>query len=276
MENKKALNNFFLFFMVLALCIPGFSKEKKVEGIWASTPVKIDGSNSDWSNDPLTFEKKAKVDYAFRNDSENLYVLFIFKDTKYLSSINQTGMTLWLNTEGKKKEDYGVKFQRKALSADDYISFLEKMMGPMPEEKKKEIQSRPRYMLFLNEIISKKSENFIATGPSAPAFKSMRGKDMMIYEFRIPLRRAEGQLVGIGTEPGRILTIGFEWGGMTKEMRSEIMKKRAASSKVSDREAGISGDVTRERDGVTGSNTMPIRRPKKYSFWVEVKLAKNQ
>lgn len=97
-----------------------------------------------------------------------------------------------------------------------------------------------------------------------------------VLDFAKFLKNKEGQLVGIGTEPGRILKIGFEWGGMTKEMRSAIMKKRAASSKVSDRKAGISGDVTRERDGVTGSNTMAIRRPKKYSFWVEVKLAKNQ
>ncbi len=124
MGNKKALNKLFLFFMVLALCISGFSKEKKVEGIWASIPVIIDGSNSEWINGPFIFEKKVKVDYAFRNDSENLYVLFIFKDTKYLSSIDQTGMTLWLNTEGKKKKDYGIKFQRKIVSAEDYISFF--------------------------------------------------------------------------------------------------------------------------------------------------------
>lgn len=279
MKYRKTINNFILYLMVLALCIVGFSKDKEVEGIWASTPVKIDGSNSDWSGDPLIFENKVKVDYAFRNDSENLYVLFIFKDTEYLSSINQTGMTLWVDTQGKKKKNYGIKFQRKRLSADAYISLLEKRLGPMPEEKKKEIKSKPAYIVYLNEVIDEKGKSFMAIGPTAPSFKSMheKKKNMMIYEFRIPLKKAEDQPAGIGTEPGKVLKVGFEWGGMTKEMRAEMMKRRAASGKVSDREAGISEDVTQERDGVTGSQTMPFRKPpKKYSFWVDVKLAQNQ
>ena len=133
MKWKIVINNFFLGFIILALCAPGFSKESIVESKWVTAPMTIDGSNNEWEEDTLTFEKKVNVDYAFRNDSENLYVLFIFKEPRFMSSINKTGMTLWFNTEGKKKKKHGIRFQIKILQADAFISLLEKKLGPMPD-----------------------------------------------------------------------------------------------------------------------------------------------
>ncbi len=121
MKWKIVINNFFLGFIILALCAPVFSKESQVASKWVTTPMTIDGSNNEWGEDTLTFEKKVNVDYAFRNDSENLYVLFIFKEPRFMSSINKTGMTLWFNTEGKKKKKHGVRFQIKILKADAFI-----------------------------------------------------------------------------------------------------------------------------------------------------------
>jgi len=106
MKYKKVVDSFFLCFAIIALCVPGISEDKRVESIWAATPVEIDGLNDEWEGDTLTFEKNVKVDYGFRNDSENLYVLFIFKEPRrFMSTINKTGMTLWLNAEGKKKKN---------------------------------------------------------------------------------------------------------------------------------------------------------------------------
>jgi len=275
MRNKKALNNFFLCFIVLALCVPGLSKDKKVECAWTPAPVEIDGSNNDWVGDTLTAEKKVKVDYAFRNDSENLYVLFIFNDPKFLSTINQTGMTLWFDTEGKKEKDYGIRFNIKTITADTYIALVEKQVGALPEEKKKEIRQTPTYRIFQNEVIDKKGEDFIITGgPAAPAFMSRPGKNMMIYEFRIPLKKGEAQAVGIGTEPGKEMKIGFEWGGLTKELK-EARAKRLGASSTKSRAGEATGDLTQERRVGGGSAELSsIRRgAKRYSFWVDLSLA---
>jgi hypothetical protein len=275
MRNKRVLNNFFLCFMILALCVPGISNDSKVECKWTASPVKIDGSNNDWAGDPLTAEKKVKVDYAFRNDSENLYVLFIFNDPKFLSTINQTGMTLWLNTEGKKGKDYGIKFNIKTITADTYIALVEKQVGALPEEKKNEIKKTPTYRIFQNEVIDKEGEDFIITGgPAAPAFMLRPGKNMMIYEFRIPLKKGEGQPVGIGTEPGKDIKIGFEWGGLTKEM-IEARTKRLGASGAKGRAGEATRSLTQERRVGSGSASLSsIRRgAKRYSFWVDLSLA---
>ena len=279
MKYKKIIGIFFLYFAILALCTPGLSKDKIVESTWAASPVKIDGSNDDWKGDTLTLEKKVKVDYAFRNDSENLYVLFIFKEPeKFMSTIKQTGMSIWLNAEGKKKKDYGIKFQIQTVTADNYISLLEKMMGPMPEEKKKEIKSKPTHQIFHNEVIGKKGEaSLIATGPAAPSFNLGRGREVVAYEFRIPLKRGEGHPVGIGTEPGKNLKIGFEWGGLTKELRKQKLEQQTARSARGS--AGGSTSLKGER-GASGSSGFSMSRirsgVKKYSFWADVILAKKQ
>lgn len=257
MKHKKVADSFFLYFAILALCASGISKDKMVESIWAATPVEIDGSIDEWEGDTLTFEENVKVDYAFRNDSENLYVLFIFKEPrKFMSIIDKTGMTLWLNTKGKKKKNYGLKFQFKTVPADNYISLLEEMTGPISEERKKEIKSRPSYRIHHNEQIDKKGKaSLIASGPGAPSFNSWVGIEMVTYEFRIPLKKREGLPGGIGTKPGKSLKIGFEWGGLTEKMKKEKIARLGGSS----------------------TPLYSIRRgAKKYSFWADVKLAQNQ
>ena len=281
MKHKKNIYSFLLCFAILALCAPGISKVKTIESTWAATPVNIDGLNTDWEGDSLTLNKKTKVDYAFRNDSDNLYVLFMFKEPrKFMSTINYTGMTLWLNTEGKKKKYYGIKFSTKMVSADNYISIIEKIAGPLPEEKKKEIKSKPTYRVFHNEVIDKKGKPAsIATGPSAPLFNS-GGREIRTYEFRIPLKRDEGQPVGIGTEPGKIIKIGFEWGGLTKELRKARLAGQIEGGTTGRSQSGVGSLKGERRAGAGGSSLDSLksvrRGAKKYSFWADVKLAEKQ
>jgi len=142
------------------------------------------------------------------------------------------------------------------VSADNYISLLEEMKGPIPEERKKEIESRPAYRIHHIELIDKKGEvSVIASGSSALLFNSWVGIEMVTYEFRIPLKRGEEQPVGLGTEPGKTIKIGFEWGGLTEELKKERMARLKGKS--------ISLQAI-------------IMGAKKYSFWADVKLAQNQ
>lgn len=267
-----------LIFMILAVSIIGYTKEQKVDSSWVAVPVRIDGSANDWAEDVLAFEKKVKVDLAFKNDPEYLYVVFMFKDPKYLSSIRFTGMTLWFNTEGKKKKDYGVKFINKQVTADEYISIAEQQFGPIPDEKKSEIREKPNYVINYAEVINKKSKSSSQAPEDAkirPAiFRSGRQEKMMVYEFAIPLKRVTEQAAGIGTEPGKTIKVGFEWGGTTKEMMMQQLKQTSSGSARARAGSATSG-IKDERSGGRETTTR-IRRQRKYSFWVDVQLAVNQ
>lgn len=286
MKHKKSMYSFFLCFVVLAFCTPGISAEKVVQSLWTTSPPNIDGSNSDWEGGTLTLYKKVQVDYAFRNDADNLYVIFIFNEPRkilsrqsVMSNIRQSGITLWLNTDGKKKKKYGIKFGIKTVSADNYIQIVERMMGePMPEEKKQQIKAKESYQIFHNEVIDKEGEvPVIASGPTAPAFSTGGGRETAVYEFKVPLKRDDSNPVGIGTQPGGSLTIGFEWGGTTKEMRQQKIASQIASGT-----RGTSGGATSRMDsergesGSTRLGTMSRLRAVTHIFWTNVKLADKQ
>ena len=143
---------------LLVLVIPfyAFAKEKTVQSIWAASPLTMDGLINDWEGDPFNMEKKVKVEYAFRNDADNLYVFFKFNDFKYLSSIEITGMTLWIDLEGKKDKNLGVNFTKKKISADEYIAILERQQGSLSDEQKESVRASEFYFISQAKAVDKK------------------------------------------------------------------------------------------------------------------------
>ncbi|MGB7294049.1 MAG: hypothetical protein WBC70_00530 [Candidatus Aminicenantales bacterium] len=258
-----------LLFIVPAL----ISADQIVQSQWAVPPPTIDGQIEEWQGDTMSFQKNVGVEYALRNDGSNLYVLFIFKDPKHLSSIEMTGMTLYASTSGKKDKDYAVKYVKKTVSGEELIAYMEKQGEPFSEERKQEIIDKPQFIIFAATAVNKKGEEIFPAGPvpdvDLPGFRYGRQQDLIVYELRIPLCSRDHHPAGIGADPGKNVKLGFEWGGMTEEMRA-AMRGRGG---------GMPGtDMTTER--TTGSYTGQVpdvaKGPKKYSFWVDVKLAPAQ
>lgn len=288
MKQNKILTIFFMGFLVLALCVPGMAKKKKtvtVESQWAPTLVKIDGWNTEWNKEALSSESKVSVDYAFMNDDKNLYVLVVFKTKKFLSSIGQTGMKIFFSPEGKKGENSGIRFVATQLSADEYIAFMEKEIGPVDEAKKEAVRANSAYIVFGHQMIAEgKSGEYRITGP---LFRNQTDKKTWNFEFSIPLKKLAELAPEIGAEPGKGFSVGFKWGGATEAIKKElagVIGDRATSGAGG---AAAAGGLTGERrtegaylGGVesSGSRLEQMRRmtPKKYSFWVSVKLAQSK
>ena len=271
--------------LVLAIAFIALAKDKSVESIWAGSPLKIDGLAVDWESDPFHVEKKVKAEYAFRNDSDNLYVYFKFNDAKYLSSIEITGMTLWIDTEGKKAKDLGIKFTKKKISADEYISFLEKQQGDISDEQKKSLRASEFYFISEAEAVDKKGDplkqNEGDEAIKGAAFNVSVQQDAVTYEFRVPLKNLVGAIAKSAAEPGEILGVGFEWGGLTDEMRKAYMKGDASGGTgrmgISEGGRGGGGAQGVGFDGASPASLTALRKmTKKYFFWTVVRMAKSQ
>ena len=283
MKDKIFARTLLLSLMVLAVCFAGFSKEKAVESMWVGSSLSIDGSDNDWIGDTLNCEEKCKVDYAFRNDADNLYVLFVLKDPKYQSTIKDTGMTLWINTEGKKKKKYGIHFYTKRVPAEGLISVLEKQKGPLPEAEKNKIRGRPFYFFYQGEVKDKKGKILTPTALggelAVPLFRAQAKQKMMIYEFVMSLRILEKLSAKHKMEPGKTVKVGFEWGGLTEQMKAQRRARRQRSGGGGGARSGGGGGVANlggPAGQVTGGRSGASRMskvPKKYSFWVDVGLA---
>ncbi len=276
MRDKIFARTLLLSLVVLAVCLAGFSKEKAVESMWVGSSLSIDGLDDDWVGDTLNFEKKFEVDYAFRNDADNLYVLFVFKDPVYQSTIKNTGMTLWINTEGKKKKKYGIHFNTRRVAAERLISILEKRKGPLPEAEKNNIRTKPFYLFYQGDVKDKKGKILTPTALggelAVPLFKAQTKQKMMVYEFVMPLRILEKLSAKHKMEPGKTVKVGFEWGGLTERMKAQ---------RIARLEQGVARKAGSETQGVWGTESQvgssarfgSRKGPKKYSFWVDVELA---
>jgi len=247
---------------------------------WASTLVRIDGAADDWADADFYVEEKYGVDYAFKNDDKNLYVFFIFRDPKFLSTIDMTGMKIFYNLDGKKRKNIGLHFNRKQVPAEEIIARMEKEGDVLTEQQKAEMMAKKMFMLYDAEVISAKRQ--VATGgqddSQPPNFRFARGQDKSLaYEFRIPLSQAE-HAGGLGVLPGQALTLGFEWGGTTPEIQKTMMARRAeASSRATGAATSMEGTM-RDADPRAGDSSAGGFQagPKRYNFFVDIKLTAKQ
>jgi len=265
--------------MFLALASAGAAKDPVVQSKWTTAPPALDGAVADWSGETFVLNKSLKIEYGVRNDADNLYVLLMFKDPQFLSSIDRTGLTVYVDAQGKKKKDFGIKFQRKNLTADQLIDTLEKSGETLTEERKAEIKQRSMYQLYHAAIVDKKGEEVktesIPQGGHSASFRSGRDGQVVTYELRIPLAARTVTPHGIGTEPGKGIKIGFEWGGMTPEEREARLKGMGAMTASSGRAGDITEETSVEAPGGAGFESV-MRGPKKFDFWADILLAVSQ
>ncbi len=287
----KKILCFPIAFLLLVSSI-AFSSDEPVASKWTAAPPKLDGLNDDWVDDALSFEKSVSVDYAFRNDGRNLYILFLFKDPKFLSTVDLSGITVYPSPADKKQKDQGVRFLRKNVKADELIAIMEKKGTSLTEERKQEIRKSPMYILYEAEAVNKKGEVVPASGTPVdvdpPTFRLQRQGKILAYEFRIPLASRELHPAGAASAPGESLRVGFEWGGMTEEMKKAMASGigadgvRAGATDTSMDTTLRGGDENEGKSrGMSMAESSPelarMRQgPKKYAFWVDVRLAQAQ
>ncbi len=253
--------------LATALAVPAPGKDGTVLSSWAPSPPKIDGKADDWAGIALALWDKGDVHYAFRNDADKLYVVLVFKNPKFLSTIAETGIRLYFDEAGKKNKEYAVQFIRRQVPVEEAIAFIEREKQ-LSEEEKSQLRAKPAYNIYDCQVHNKKakSQPDLAAPALPPAhFRFAPDQKTFVYEFGIPLRRDHELAAGVGAAPGEALTVGFEWGGPTKESL-----KRAA--RISG-EAGIANEEM-ARGSVDRLATSKVgAAPARYSFWASVQLA---
>jgi hypothetical protein len=256
--------------------LPAAAKDTVVDSVWVAAPVNVDGSVADWNDVTPATDKGSGGRYALKNDGKDLYIIMVLNDEVARSTIEYTGMKIFITAGPKKTKEAGVLFMQKTLTPDELIASLEKKGEAVSEEKKAEIRKQKSYTVFIEEpLVDRKGVAPEAGAKPEPALfrSSLRGQ-VGIYEFKIPLSRIEGV-----PAPGATIKVGFEWGGMTKEIMKNIMARRAEGGSMARQGAGSSdsgfSDTSGEGGG-GGPDFAAYNRDKRYSrhsFWIDAKLA---
>lgn len=250
---------------ILAAPLPG--KDTTVQSGWAERAPKIDGKADEWAGVDLASWQKGDVHYAFRNDADKLYVLLVFRNPKFLSTIEKKGILLHFAAAGKKDKDYAIQFIKRQVPVEEAIAFIEREK-PLSDEEKTQLRAKPAYNIYDSRVYNKKAKSQPESAGTAfpPAhFRFAPEEKSFIYEFAIPLARVHELAAGVGAAPGEAIMVGFEWGGPT----DEDLKRAARASG----DAGIANeDVARGSvDRMTGTKSRPM--PPEYLLWASVRLA---
>lgn len=93
--------------------------EQPETGVWAEK-VKVDGNLTEWNDNFQAYNKATKLFYTISNDDKSLYLVIKSTDMQTSNKIAAGGITLAINTEGKKKDKdvYSVSFPVVAATAN--------------------------------------------------------------------------------------------------------------------------------------------------------------
>jgi hypothetical protein len=264
---------------VATLGVLGLAKDTIVQGQWAAGPVRIDGLDQDWQDATFLTDPGSKAQYAVKNDGANLYILFLFKDPASASTIEYTGMKVFFNADDKKSRDLGILFTKRALPVEAVIAEMEKRGEAVTEERKAELRKQKTHMVFVEEPINTKTlsaptDPAVKTDP--PVYRSAARQRVQYFEFRIPLSRTN-EPRGIGAGAGKTIKLGFEWGGMTKEVLENQMADMVSRAGSAHQGAELSDSLANPRDNAGtlqgGGEYRRDPRTMLHSFWLDLKLA---
>ena len=181
------------FFIILSLFTGTYAQVSSSK--WQTQSIVLDGDALDWATNPRFFNAESNVQYEFRNDARNLYL--IIKSTNQATQLQlvKAGFVVRLKVKTSPPTKTSITFQ--ALKA----SPMPRMRNNQGERNdvllEKTVTTQDQMIkdsaildgfLFTKGAI--KSEN---TDENAISFARYKGnKEQSIYEIRIPLRELFG------------------------------------------------------------------------------------
>lgn len=244
---------------------------------WSAQPVTVDGEMTEWPGGSTVYFEDLGAQIGLSNDHQNLYILFRFSNQAWARAIRMGGVTIWLDNSGKKSKDFGIRYtggpnlsDMRMPEASDRGGFREAMT---PEQKQR-LSDMEQDTAGQITVIDKKSDQEItlrpdAAGGPAACFASPQG--VYTYEFSIPLEKGDVFNFGIGAQPGQTISLGFEWGGISKEDRQKMRERTGGGppgGMGGGPPGGMSGGGGRQRPSGSGRQSA-----EKQELWVKTQLA---
>jgi hypothetical protein len=300
-----------VFLVVAGLAIFVAAKtDKPVESVWTAAPVPVDGLLAGWPGTVLQSYRHFDLRFGFMNDDKNLYGVVAFDNPRYLTSLEFSGITLWIHPD-KDKRTYGLRFYQKMATADETIERIESQGTPLTQEQKARLRTRRRYRLYACDAVDGKGD-LVPRKPDAPAATCRFGRveKSVVVALTVPLGLLAGPDVQSAWDAGKPFKVGFEWGGLNKDMKKQMAEMGPGEPMSGDpsltANVGVLGFMGGQGEAIfdkscsachpSGGHSMPdigamnvpflgnagistegrLPHAPKYDFWIELKLGEKK
>jgi hypothetical protein len=154
----------------------------------------IDGNLTDWG-DSLRYRNEEKnINYTLANDKENLYAAIRINDRLEQARVLNAGITISIDTHGKKKETFSMTFPLRypGAPAPAFSGFKDDNNGEITKEEREELtRERITTLRSIKMTGFKDIENEMITTSNTYGIKAAIDYDTdgnLIYEAAIPLK----------------------------------------------------------------------------------------
>ncbi len=158
---------------------------------WQTKPIIVDGDASDWESIPRFFNSESNVQYEFRNDSQNLYVVLRSTNRNTQFQLLRAGFSVKLKVKTQPVTKVSITFPPKKIGN---IAPIERNNDKLVDK----FNTNPELMfkdsavldgfIFSKGIIT--SENSDSKGIRFAKNKGSR--DQVVFEIQIPFREIFG------------------------------------------------------------------------------------
>jgi hypothetical protein len=214
-------------------------KDATVVSKWTPQSVTLSGQRADWPNGSIGSLEDKEASLGLCNDSHHVYVMLFFRNPQWALMIKSTGLTVWLDPQGKKKKQFMVKLvggpsREELMKASGKDPFRQQGQMPpgMDERRNDKNRSDTAFTCFQKDYIIEKS--IPLSGQEGPAAGFATDQGFFVYEFSVPLKESSVLYYGLGARPGQTISLGLIWG----EMDQAKMRERGEDS-----ERGMGGGM---------------------------------
>src|ERR1700749_3139099 len=94
---------------IIGLC---HAQSKTAPNNWHPPPanITIDGDPKEWGDSLPYYNKDKQINYALANDHDNIYMAIRINDRSQQIRVLRAGLTLSIDTKGRKKETFSITF----------------------------------------------------------------------------------------------------------------------------------------------------------------------
>lgn len=190
----------------IALSIPAWlAATQAVASRWTDQEINIDGAVSEW---PVLTALDENISVAAANDGKNLYLAIATSDAQRRRQLAITGLMVWLDPAGGKKEKYGIRIP----GAD--FQMPGGRFGGARNGDSSQPPEPPQPKITYVELLGPGKDDrrrLDLAAESAIAVAAAVNEGTLLYEFRLPLAESSTtQPYGIGAKTDKPLGFGLQ------------------------------------------------------------------
>ncbi|MBB6129678.1 hypothetical protein [Mucilaginibacter lappiensis] len=157
-----------------------------------SGPVTVDGDLKDWGDSLRYFNDEKKINYTLANDQTMLYAAIRISDRMDQIRTLNAGITLSIDTKGKKKESFSLTFPLADPGTPPTFGKRDNPTGDITQEDRDELmQERVTKLRNIKVVGFKDIEGDMITTSNTYGIKAAINYDAqgnLVYEMAIPLQ----------------------------------------------------------------------------------------